>query len=100
MRIEVDRASIGAYLGTPVESRGQRRKVVAFERFEVTPGNSRLVRDLLERETATFAGAPEKLAEPGAIGFGRRAFGSGRGAGTIGKNRGHCRSLFAPEAFW
>ena len=59
--IEVDGLSEGAYLGTSVEPAWYRPQVVVFERLEVAPRNLRLVRDLFERDTATFTSAAEEL---------------------------------------
>jgi hypothetical protein len=63
--MELDSLGVGANVSPTVETARQRLEAILFDCFQVSPGNLRLVADLLECETPSGTGAPQQLTKSG-----------------------------------
>ena len=63
--IELDSLRVRANVSPTVETARQRLEAILFDCFQVSPGNLRLVADLLECETPSGTGAPQQLTNSG-----------------------------------
>ena len=81
--VEPHRVGVRANLRSPVHSAGQRLEVPVFERIEVTKRDSRLARDLLQRQPAALARVTQVLAER-------------RDVDAVGQEDCHCTTPFEP----
>jgi hypothetical protein len=68
--IQAHDRSVGHHFTAAVRARRQQRKVALFERFQMDTRDLGFFADLLQRDAALLASAPQEFAEGG--GFSRR----------------------------
>jgi hypothetical protein len=90
-RIELNRLRVRASVSPTVETARQRLEAILFECFQVSPGNLRLVADLLECETPSGTGTSQQLTKPADMVLGGGGVRMGLGASEACEGCSQCR---------